>query len=83
MSLSIKNAEVERMSRAIAARKGVSITEAIRQALAAEEARYEAEVRERVDRVMGLVEEMRRLPSRDDRRTDEEILGYDETGLPS
>lgn len=39
MGLSIKNAEVERMAREIAARRRVSMTEALRQALTEADAR--------------------------------------------
>jgi len=42
MGLSIKNAEVERMARDTARRRGVSLTEALRQLLAEEEARIAA-----------------------------------------
>jgi antitoxin VapB len=86
MGLSIKNDDVERMLRELAARRGVSLTEAMRQALVHEierdDAARKAEVAARVARIMAFVEETKNLPVLDD-RSDEEILGYDEHGLPT
>jgi antitoxin VapB len=86
MGLSIKNDEVERLIRQLADRRGVSMTEALRQAVASEIARDEAaraaEVQARLARIMAIVDEMQRLPVLDNRSADE-ILGYDENGLPT
>lgn len=83
MALSIKHPEADRLARELAATTRESLTEAVLKAL-----------RERLDRERGRV---RPLPVRDelrairercsrlpvlDRRTPEEILGYDEDGLP-
>jgi antitoxin VapB len=85
MGLSIKNAEVERMARDAARRRGVSMTEALRQLLAEEEARLaamrEADVEARVRKVRAIVERTAGLPRLTD-LSDDEIVGYDETGLP-
>ena len=86
MGLSIKNAEVEEMSRALAARRGITITEAIRQALVTETARAEAEVAERAEelrrRVHATLAKYEHIPRMNDHLTDEEIVGFDENGLP-
>ncbi len=84
MALSIKDAETDRLVRALAAETGESITEAVARA-----------VRERLDRVQGsrqgpdllgaievLAQRSAALPVLDD-RSDEQILGYDVHGLPT
>lgn len=85
MGLSIKNAEVERMARDTARRRGVSLTEALRQLLAEEEARIaaarEAQIEAKVRAVQKIIERSSRLPRLTD-LSDEEIIGYDENGLP-
>ncbi len=83
MTLSIKNAEADRLARQLAEATGESLTEAVIRAL-----------RERLERITGrrraaglgdeiarMQERIARLP-RLDQRSDEEILGYDERGLP-
>jgi antitoxin VapB len=86
MGLSIKNAEVERMVRELAARRGLPMTEALRQLLAEEEARVaaaqEAEVAEKLRRLHEIQARIAALPDVSD-MTDDEILGYDEDGIPS
>ena len=83
MALSIKTEEAERLARELAAATGETLTDAVTNAL-----------RERLDRVrsstrMDIAERLNRLsleysamPVADD-RTPEEILGYDQNGLPS
>lgn len=81
MPISIKNADVEQLARAVAAEAGESLTDAVRHSL-----------EERLDRIRGsrtapttfesIMEVSRRcraLPDRDE-RSPEEILGYDEDG---
>jgi antitoxin VapB len=85
MGLSIKNAEVERLLRELADRRGVGMTEALRQVLA-EELERQRSVREaaREAKLAALMEISRRgaaLP-RLTGLSDEEIIGYDENGLP-
>ena len=86
MGLSIKNANVERMIRDLAARRGVSMTEAVRQALAHELERdavaREAEIEVKMAELMAITRELASLPVLDD-RTPDEIIGYDENGLPT
>ena len=84
MALSIKNAETERLARQLARTTGESLTEAITEAL-----------RERLVRATGrrdpqrFVEEIREIQERVARLpvlesgTDEELIGYDEHGLPA
>lgn len=83
MALNIRNAETESLAEAIAGITGESKTEAVRKALLD---RLERLRRDRVGR--GLREDLNeialrcsRLPVRDTRSADE-ILGYDENGLP-
>jgi antitoxin VapB len=83
MALNIRNAETESLAEAVAGITGESKTEAVRKALLD---RLERLRRDRVGR--GLREDLNeialrcsRLPVRDTRSADE-ILGYDENGLP-
>ena len=84
MPLSIKNAEADRLARELANTTGESLTQAVIRAL------RERLLRERGrTRGVSLTEELRSirkrcsvLPVLDD-RTPDEILGYDENGLPS
>ena len=83
MALSIKDPETETLARELARRTGESITEATRRAL-----------EERLRRVVGarkaplLLEELAAIRKRVaalpvlDRRSPDDILGYDEDGLP-
>jgi len=83
MAVSIKNAETERLARELAKKTGVSITEAIttalRQQLAREEGKRTApRIR---DELLAIGRRCAALPDLDTRSA-EEILGYDEIGLP-
>lgn len=83
MPLSIKSLETERLVRELAAKTGESLTGAIQKAL---EERLERINREKRSRAMAsqLEEILRRvdqLPILDPRSADE-IIGYDENGLP-
>lgn len=83
MALSIKTEEADRLARELAHVTGETLTEAVTRAL-----------RERLDRVqprspIDIAHRLDRLsleyhshPLVDD-RTDDEIMGYDENGLPS
>lgn len=83
MALNIKNAEAHRLAQELAKETGESLTEAVRTAL---RARLEAVRRDRksdsafvdVERIQAFVAS---LPDFDARSPDE-ILGYDEFGLP-
>lgn len=83
MALSIKDAEADRLAREIAARTGESLTNAVTEAL-----------RERLRQLQGrqdrklLAEELQEIADRyaqrtpRDHGTPEELIGYDEHGLP-
>ena len=83
MALSLKDPEADRLAREVADRTGETLTGAIVVALRERLARLKARPRRRP-----LVEELREigrrcaaLPTLDD-RSDDEILGYGEDGLP-
>jgi antitoxin VapB len=83
MALSIRNPRVEELARSLAAARGESITEAILEAL---EARLtDLHCPSRKDRDFALLKGISRrvasLPDLDTRNP-EEIIGYDENGLP-
>ena len=83
MAVSIKNEETERLARELAKRTGVSITEAITTALREQLAREEGKrsaLRVR-DELLVIGRRCAALPDVDT-RSPEEILGYDEIGLP-
>jgi antitoxin VapB len=85
MGLSIKNAEVERLARELAGHRKISITEAIRQSLEREVKREKAVKKSResmYDAIMAIARESAVLPTNDD-LTEDEILGYDEHGVPT
>jgi len=83
MAISIKDQETDRLARALAAATGETLTEAIRRAL---QERLERETRRSRGRVAveirRIQERLARLPIQDERSA-EEILGYDDRGLPS
>ena len=83
MAVSIKNEETERLARELAKRTGVSITEAITTALRRRSrVRKESAVRrEFATRLLAIGRRCAALPDLDT-RSPEEILGYDEIGLP-
>jgi antitoxin VapB len=83
MPLSIKNDAAERLARAIADETGESLTEAIRKALEERWERLKARRRSRAlsAQVHDLLRRVDALPNLDSRPA-EEILGYDEQGMP-
>jgi antitoxin VapB len=80
MALSIKSERADQLARDLAALTGESITDAV---VASLEARLDLERRRR--RGMGLrdIQERFRQVRELDRRSPDEILGYDEHGLPT
>lgn len=84
MALSIKDEETDRLVRKLAQQAGLSYTAAIRLAVRNEldkrrnPARNPARI---LEAARELQEEVRRLPILDP-RTPDEIIGYDEHGLP-
>lgn len=83
MALSIKDPETDRLARALAEATGESITEAIRRALEERLVRESERVsveRMRTD-VRRVQERIASLPVLDSRSADD-LLGYDEHGVP-
>jgi antitoxin VapB len=82
MALSIKSDEADRLARELAAETGETLTEAVetalRERLDREHARHAASMRTRLKRLAADVAILRVA----DGRTAEEIIGYDDTGLP-
>ncbi|MCY3893693.1 MAG: type II toxin-antitoxin system VapB family antitoxin [Acidimicrobiaceae bacterium] len=80
MVLSIKNAQADQLARELAELTGETITEAVVTSL---EARLVLErLRQRERSLQDIVERFKQLPVLDERRTDD-IVGYDEYGLPT
>lgn len=83
MPISIKSIETERLAREVAAKTGESLTGAIQRALEERLARLKQQRRSQVlrnhlDEILQRVDQLPVLDS----RTPDEILGYDEHGLP-
>lgn len=84
MALNIRNPETERLAAELAERTGETKTEAVTQALRERLRKVE---RDRsgtslADRLDEIARRAASLPVVDD-RTDDEILGYDDRGLPT
>jgi antitoxin VapB len=85
MALSIKSAEADRLARKLAATTGESITVAVTVAMRERLAREERKQRDKeriVEELMEIAHHCASLPVYDS-RTSDEILGYDENGLPT
>jgi len=84
MALSIKNPETERLARELAEFTGETITEAVTSALREKLRRNPPATRKRsvAEIIREAQEAVARLPVLDD-RTPDEIVGYDEHGLPT
>lgn len=83
MALNIRNPEAELLAADLARLTGETKTEAVTRALRDRLARVRRERSRRrlADELDEIAQHCARLPVRDT-RTDEEILGYDEDGLP-
>lgn len=83
MALSIKSDEADALARELAAETGESLTQAVTTAIRERLERQRATGRRPLsERLRLLVDEFQALPVLDD-RTPDEILGYDENGLPT
>lgn len=86
MAISIKDPEADRLAREVAAMTHQSITgaivEALSEKLARERAKRAKEIARRKKAVEKIVAQVKRLKVLDNRSADE-ILGYDENGLPT
>ncbi len=82
MALNIKHPEADRLARELAARTGETITETdlkeLRERLKREGAKSPLSLK---DEIMAISRRCAALPDRD-RRSADEIIGYDEHGLP-
>lgn len=84
MALNIKDVETDRLARELAAATGESITVAARKAL--EERLQRVRARAAAQPTQHLLDELvarGRARRQQDSRTPEEIVGYDERGLPT
>lgn len=83
MAIHIKDAETERLVRELATRSGESITQSIKRAIAERLERLRSGRSGGIQRaeILRIVERIAALPELD-ARTNEEILGFDESGLP-
>ena len=84
MAINIKDSETDVLAREVAKRTGESITDAIRTALQERlqrlVGRYTAPTkREKLYEILARVDALPRLDTRDE----DEILGYDESGIPN
>jgi antitoxin VapB len=83
MALSIKNAETERLAREVAQQTGESITSAIHSALRErlQQLRRKRTSHANEERIKETLCRLDRMSRRNNKSADE-ILGYDESGLP-
>ncbi len=83
MALNIKDEETDKLAREVAERAGESLTEAIRIALQERLQRLSGRSRAATQRekIYEILERVDALPRKTD-PTDDEILGYDEHGIP-
>jgi antitoxin VapB len=85
VALNIKDPETDRLARELAERTGTSITEALKTALKHELAAtrvLESHRPDRAARIQAIIDRGRARPLLNN-LTEDEILGYDEHGLPS
>jgi antitoxin VapB len=85
MAILIKDKEADEMIRTLAARTGESITEAVKAAVRQRLQsipRSEQEIAERKRRLAELLAYFDSLPHINEDLSDDEIIGYDENGLP-
>jgi antitoxin VapB len=83
MALSIQNSKTEKLAREVAAQSGETITQAITRALEErlERMRGRRTVSDTAAEILKISKRCSQLPDRDVRMP-EEILGYDELGVP-
>lgn len=81
-ALNIKDSDAHRLAKELATRRGVSLTRAVKDALAEALAATPVNKTAKFDRLLEISKRFDELPVYDDRTVDE-ILGYDDDGLPS
>jgi antitoxin VapB len=84
VALSIRNAETEKLARQVSRLTGETLTEAIGKSLAERlerirRHREDKSLRRDIEKILARVDALPEL----DTRTADEIIGYDENGLPS
>lgn len=84
MALNIKDEETDRLARALAAETGESLTKAVATALAErlERIRGSRSSPDLAEEIMAIGRRVAAMPVLDD-RSPEQILGYDDSGLPA
>ena len=84
MALNIKDSETDRLARELARATGMSITSAVNQALrdSIKRAARQHRGKRRMQEIEAILKRIDALPVLDSRSPDE-ILGYDENGLPT
>lgn len=82
MALSIKSAEAERLARELAAETHETVAQTVTIALRERLERVRSQHAAYDRRLQRLIDEYQELPEADTRSTDE-IIGYDEHGLPT
>ncbi len=85
MAILIKDKETDEMIRTLAERTGESITEAVKTAVRQRlqsTSRSEQEIAERKRKLAEVLAYFDSLPRINEDLTDDEIIGYDENGLP-
>lgn len=86
MAVIIKDKEADRLIRELAERTGESITDTVKQAVRERLERIplsEAEIARRKRKLKELLAYFDNQPRINEHLTDDELLGYDETGLPT
>lgn len=85
MPISIKNPETEQLARLLAKETGETITEVIKKSLQdrLQRVRGRRKGRELKEQIAEILARVDALPRLHDDRTDHEILGYDENGIPA
>lgn len=83
MAISIKSVEAERLAREVSAKTGESLTTAIQKALEERLNRLKSHRKKQIltTQLEDILRRVDEMPTRDS-RTEDEILGYDEHGLP-
>jgi antitoxin VapB len=84
MPISIKNTETEQLARELAKETGETITEVIKRSLQdrLQRVRGRRHARELPEQVEDILHRMDALPTLDE-RSEDEILGYDQNGVPA
>ena len=83
MALSIRNEKAEKLARELAAESGENITQAITRALEErlQRLRGRSKATDLTEEILKISRRCSELPDRD-KRSPDEVLGYDTTGVP-